>query len=319
MKLTRLGEFLWRAFRFKKNYCDESDTKCLFVRFLSACPNKCKFCFDASCAKLDHLVSGPELAEKVIASGRKSLMISGGEPCLDMSRLEAFVDALPEDIEIESLMTSLPKTAFDQRDILDKVIKRCKIVDISSHGISDSADERVYGIKLGYCKQKFIEELAKKWPDKVYVSCVMLASRFVSLDDIRKRIDHYTRIGVRNFYLNEIGNNDPFQRADDYISIKTLYARSNEKFRFGDAFSDGCKIDISSTFHDDYPDVVVKCRRRCFRCGSGDDLSWRDVIKQWVQAKMIAEPKIATPVLHGDGKMTAWFTEVDYIKEEQDK
>lgn len=114
-KLTKIGEFLWKLFRFKTNYCDDSDFETLFVRFLSACPNKCKFCFDASCTKLDNLVSGAELAKKVEKSERKHIMISGGEPCLDMQRLHEFVMNLPSDVVVESLMTSLPKSAFENK------------------------------------------------------------------------------------------------------------------------------------------------------------------------------------------------------------
>ena len=317
-KLTKIGKFFWKLFRFKTNYCDDSDFETLFVRFLSACPNKCKFCFDANCTKLDNLVSGVELAKKVEKSGRKHIMISGGEPCLDMQRLYDFIVSLPNDVMIESLMTSLPKSAFEHKDLLEVIIQRCKLIDISTHGNSNEEDEAIYGVKLGYNKQDFIKELASKFPEKVFISCVMTASRFKSLYEIKQRLKHYyTKLRVKNFYFNEVGDNKPFKEADDYISIDELYSRSHEDFKFGTAFSDGCKIDLSKTFIEDFPGIMVKCRRRCFRCGAGDNLSWRDVIKQWIQAKMRLEIKMATPVLHGDGKATAWFSEVEYPLESE--
>lgn len=316
-KLTKIGEFLWKLFRFKTNYCDDSDFETLFVRFLSDCPNKCKFCFDAGCTKLGNLVSGAELAKKVERSGRKHIMISGGEPCLDMQRLHEFVMGLPSDVVVESLMTSLPKSAFENKYLLAEILQRCKLIDISTHGNSDEEDEAVYGVKLEYSKQDFIKELASKFPEKVFVSCVMVASRFKSLYEIKQRLKHYTMLGVKNFYFNEVGDNKPFEIASDYISIDELYSRSHEDFKFGTAFSDGCKIDLTSTFAEDYPEVIVKCRRRCFRCGAGDNLSWRDVIKQWIQARMRSELKMATPVLHGDGRATAWFSEVEYPVESE--
>ena len=317
MKLTKIGKFLWKLLRFKQNYCDDSDFETLFVRFLSACPNRCKFCFDVNCKKLENLMSGAELANLVKKSGRKHIMISGGEPCLDMQRLHEFVISLPSDVVVESLMTSLPKMAFEHKDLLDEILQRCKLIDISTHGNSNEEDEDVYGVKLGYDKQDFIKELASKFPEKVFVSCVMVASRFKSLYEIKQRLKHYAMLGVKNFYFNEVGDNKPFEPASDYISIDELYSRSHEDFKFGTAFSDGCKIDLTSTFADDYPGIIVKCRRRCFRCGAGDNLSWRDVIKQWIQASLRINPKIATPVLHGDGKATAWFSEVKYSLESE--
>lgn len=316
-KLTKIGEILWKLFKFKTNYCDDSDLETLFVRFLSACPNKCKFCIDAGCTKLDRLVGGREFAKMVEKNTRKHIMIGGGEPCLDMLRLHEFVTGLPSNTVVESLMTSLPKTAFDHQDLLDEILQRCKIIDISSHGNSDEEDEAVYNVKLGYSKQEFIRKLVSKFPEKVFVSCVMTASRFKSLYEIKQRLKHYTKLGVKNFYLNEIGNNKPFEVADDYISIDELYRRSHEEFKFGSAFSDGCKIDLTSTFAKDHPGISVKCRRRCFRCGAGDNLSWRDVLKQWIQAKMKLEVKMATPVLHGNGDTTAWFSEVKYSTEKE--
>lgn len=305
-----LGTKISRLFKFEKNFCDEDDQKCLFVRFTNACPNRCKFCFDRGCRILETEMSGKELAEAIVEKhpSRTHLMVSGGEPLLDVKRLHEFIMSLPAEYQIESLMTSLPKTAFESKELFFELLERCKVLDISTHGNSNEDDEAVYGSKLEYDKQAFMSELAKRFPDKVYASCVLTASRFSSLHEIKQRISHYTKLGIKNFYLNEVGNSEIFKEATDYISIDELFSRSHEDFPFGSAFSYGCKIDLSEIFHQWFSkDVIVKCRRRCYRCGHGNNLTWKDVLKQYIQTSCMPQ-RTATPVMHGDGKTTAWFT-----------
>jgi len=312
-----LGRVVPRLFKFETNYCDVDDNDELFIRFTDACPNKCKFCFDAGCRKLEHEKSGAELAREVLEkhASRKHLMISGGEPLLDPGRLLEFLNALPEDYVVESLMTSLPEAAFKEKDKLAEILKRCKILDISTHGNSNEEDEETYGRKFnGYDKQKFIQELASQWPDKTYVSCVLQESKFKTLYEVKGRIRHYLgELGVKNFYFNEVGNSEPFVKASDYISIEELFSRSHEEFPAKkSAFCYGCKLDMTKVFKQWFPDVaVVKCRRRCYRCGAGEEsLGWLDVLKQFIQTRCLPRRE-ATPVLHGDGKTTAWFTDYE--------
>lgn len=294
-----------RTLRFAVCYCDTTDKDTVFVRFTSRCPNACPFCFDRAMPHERELASARELAEKTNLLGRK-VMLSGGEPCVDMKRLAEYVDALdPEKAKVACIMTSLPKQAWDSKDELKRLIRKCGMIDISSHWITDAADERVYGCRLGYGKQAFISELAREFPEKVFVSCVLTKSMYRNETDVEERLSHYWKAGVRNFYLNEIGTTRPFEKDPEYVAIGDLLPDTGIKAAYGSAFCRGCKVDLSRYFETDYPGITVKARRRCFRCGSGTE-TWGDVVKTFVNWAFRMD-KRATPVLNENGEITPWF------------
>lgn len=295
---------VFKAFGWAENYCDSTDRDGMFVRFTNRCPNSCPFCIEKGCVKSWKNASGLELAKRTNESGRKFISVGGGEPCLDMDRLLEYVENVSPDITLTYLVTSLPKTCLDRLCDFERVIGRVNLVDIASHGTSNKEDEETFGAKLGYDKQALIAGLASRFPDKTYVSCVMRKSRLASFSDLVRRAEHYYEIGVRHLYLNEMCLNKPFERDPDFVSIDDLLAADGMK-RFGSAFTHTCKLDISGFFSERFPGLTVAVRRRCFRCGAGDTLTWGDVAK--TAFNRLTLRKQATPVLNNNGLITDWY------------
>jgi len=294
----------FKAFGWAENYCDSTDETGMFVRFSNKCPNHCAFCIEKDCVKSWKNASGLELAKKTNESGRVFVSVGGGEPCLDIDRLLEYVENVDPSVTLTYLVTSLPKTCLDRLSDFERVISRFKLIDIASHGVSNEEDEETFGAKLGYDKQALIENLAKKFQDKIYVSCVMRKSKLRDFSDLVRRAEHYYAIGVRHLYLNEMCLNRPFEKDPDFVSIDDLSAASRMK-RFGSAFTHTCKLDISGFFSKRFPGLTVAVRRRCFRCGAGDRLTWGDVLKTAVNRMTLR--KQATPVLNNNGLITDWY------------
>lgn len=302
--MTKLRKAIFRLFGWAENYCDSTDEAGMFVRFTNRCPNRCRFCIERNCDRSWKNVSGSELARITNESGRKYVSIGGGEPCLDMDRLVEYVEGVDSSVTLTYLVTSLPKQCEDRLEDFEKVIRRVGLVDIASHGVTNREDEAVFGSRLGYDKQAFIHRLALKYPDKVYVSCVMRKSAFRDFNDLLARAGYYYALGVRHLYLNEMCLDVPFERDPDFVSIDDLFAASGMK-RFGSAFTHTCKLDISGYFEKSLPGLEVKVRRRCFRCGSGLKTTWGDVFKTLVNALTLRRQ--ATPVLNNNGLVTDWY------------
>lgn len=298
MEFRRL---LFKALGLTVNHCDYTDSENLTVRLTGRCRNNCKFCIERKSGTV--LTDAPieELIEKVNSSRFKRIMATGGEPCLDMNRLVKFFECLNKDITVSYLNTSLPIEAYRRKDELKRVIERCELIDISAHGNSNEEDAEAFGRDIGYDKQSFIAELAQWNPKKVYVSCVMRASHFRDMDDVRSRVRHYYGMGIRNLYLNELGNDRAFERDADFVALDELLERSGYR-TFGSPYTRGCKTDISALFQDEFPGVSVKVRRRCFLCGAGETVDLMDLFKFWVNKHF--RMRIANVILNSDGTST---------------
>ena len=232
---------------------------------------------------------------------RKLFQISGGEPLIDMDRISEFFDNIDDDITV-NLNTSLPKTAFNDKERLYKIFDRCNMIEISCQGTCNEDDEKTYKSKLGYDKYAFIIEIAKRYADKIHINYILDKNKVHTIKDIEDYIRFFYDNGIKNFYIKEMGKTSP-GKLEDYISINEILKNSGIK-KLGSSFSYGCRPDITSLFSEKFPGIFIKCKRWCYFEG-GDMLTWIDMFKLWLNLNF--REKKASIVLNENGKFSEWF------------
>ena len=297
---------MFKLFKFEENYCDFEDKFSLHVRFTSRCPNRCEWCLDKYCAhNAEDEASGKKMAEVANWSERKLMQVSGGEPMLNIDRLHEFFMNVNKGVKL-NLNTYLPKTAYDNREKAYEIFDRCNMIEISCQGISNEEDEATYKTKLNYDKYAFIEELATRYADKIHINTILDKNKTKTMDDLRRLIDWYYSIGIRNFYFKEIGDSKGKQ-FKDYISFNEILKNSGMK-KLLPAFSYGCRPDLSRLFAKEYPGIYVRVKRWCFFEG-GEKLTWIDKFKLWLNFNFLR--KDSSIVLNENGLFSFWFVNED--------
>ena len=269
---------LFRLFGFAANKCDRTESDIAMLRFTHSCPNNCRFCIDHETPTYKEIHDGKILACVALACPKKIIAITGGEPFLNPQKLKDFVQCVYGKKKMY-INTSFPETASKNMDIVEYVFDRMDNIDISFHGHNEEQDRETLGNDYHLNKTAIVSKLAKKYADKMYLSCVLDRRYFSSIEDIRRRIEKFRKFGVKKFYFNEIANLDRIP-DENYISINEIFEKAGFK-KLKNPFEYGCHADISKIFKD--LDVEVHVKRQCYKHGGTDAPGRAARIKEWIK------------------------------------
>ena len=122
------------------NSCEGIYNNSLDVRFGKACDNDCSFCIEKS--GLDSLgsIKVDKMITSALLSDKEEILILGGEPFLDVTKLYIFIKAIRQQKRKIYITTSLPKTpkatlgeSASFRRMIDTAInlRQCVVVYLS--------------------------------------------------------------------------------------------------------------------------------------------------------------------------------------------
>lgn len=97
-------------FKKKINSCDGIYNDSLDVRFTKMCDNNCAFCIERGGIDSLGKTNVKKLIKETIMSGKKNILILGGEPLLNIKDVLEYVVGIRDYVDHIYLTTSLPES-----------------------------------------------------------------------------------------------------------------------------------------------------------------------------------------------------------------
>lgn len=240
----------------KVNSCDGIYDS-LDVRLTKACDNRCEFCIEREGLESLGNTKVDKLITSTIKSGKKDILILGGEPLLNPKIALEYIQGIREYVETIYLTTSLPKslTTKEGNKIFREIIKLLDGINISVHHNLSEVNNNVLKSTNPFNRMEFLSEMLKwnEFANKTRICCNLVSGYIDSKENIDSFIKDMSKMGVKHVKLNELQNVD----ANTYISFEKVY-----NVNMKSPFAYGCQTDISHIF-EDYG-IKVTLKRSCF-------------------------------------------------------
>ena len=240
----------------KVNSCDGIYDS-LDVRLTKACDNRCEFCIEREGLESLGNTKVDKLITSTIKSGKKDILILGGEPLLNPKIALEYIQGIREYVETIYLTTSLPKslTTKEGNKIFREIIKLLDGINISVHHNLSEVNNNVLKSTNPFNRMEFLSEMLKwnEFANKTRICCNLVSGYIDSKENIDSFIKDMSKMGVKHVKLNELQNVD----ANTYISFEKVY-----NVNMKSPFAYGCQTDISHIF-EDYS-IKVTLKRSCF-------------------------------------------------------
>lgn len=278
------------------NSCDGVYADSLDVRFTKACDNNCPWCIErhgvAGRGRPDPLV----LANATILSGKRTVLILGGEPFLEPAALAQYVELIRPHVDRVYITTSVPRT-LDLADVdVQHVLRLIDGLNVSLH----SVDWLVNNIVLKASDQTFnrvarLEQILETYADKVRVSVNLAVGSVDSRAAVVNYIETLADIGCVHVKLSELQD-----APGDYVSFDELFP----ELKLRSPFAHGCQTEVN-VGQPRWVKVTVK--RSCFVVGPGD-ATVRDLVK--VVGRRLLGSRGHQTVLYENGELSnGWLVE----------
>ena len=288
--------------KYNVNVCDHAGSE-LMVHFTKACPNNCSFCIDkmnlgvaTKKTNVDAIIYTIEQCKDKVTQ----ITISGGEPFVFMDELNTLIDYLKSMTSLRvTVVTSLPKICYEQKDKFFSIVDECDEIQISLHHYVDQWADKIKGIEVDYnfmqVRKEFLKEIVERYGDKVLGMINILKPYFENKWDILQVIRKFNALGFKRLKICEM-----FDADDLYVDIaKTL------EIKLPSPFAHGCKTEYDITGMIPEFNGKLYIKRTCFFRTKKQKASILDLIKistRWMFAK-----KYFFGVIHEDGTLAPYW------------
>lgn len=234
-------------FKTKINSCDGIYSDSLDVRFTKACDNMCGFCIERRGANsfesnLDKMI------EATIASGKKEVLILGGEPFLNPFELHYYVSNIRDHVEKVFITTSLPKTLNVNSKVVKDTLDLIDGLNCSVHHYDYKKNNKLLIAKSKHDRISQLEKIVEYCGEKVRVQMNLVVGVIDTEEELKEFINKMYDIGVRNLKINELQNS-----TLHYVSYKAITGK-----KMLAPYSHGCQT------NDNFRDMNLIIKRSCF-------------------------------------------------------
>lgn len=265
------------------------------VHFTSLCDNKCAHCIDCKYQGLNISKPDPKaIASTIIQQSDKceDVLFLGGEPCLFLQELVDCIDMIQRNTSLKVYVTtSVPKTMYDNPDILMELVERVDGINLSVQHYKEDIADKIRRTKSKYDRQAFYRDFPHK--EKARINLNIVKPYLCEKDEILACLKHYDDMGFSEIKLSEIQHG-----ADYFVSFEKVMG-----IKLKPPYSGGCQtwIDMKQ-FIPDYKGKLL-LKRSCFLCEETLKASAMDVVKA-VYRIVTPKPKNMYGVVYENGIMT---------------
>ena len=243
------------------NSCDGFYKNSLDVRFTNICDNNCPFCIEKSgveCMPLDI----DKMIESTIKSGRKEILILGGEPLLQLRAVKTYIEGIREYVDKIYITTSLPRTILSDLDTFTEIFNLIDGLNVSlQHFNPDKNNEimcassnhdRIHELKEICELERRFNPAVNKDTTKIRVSINLVKGAIDNKKKIKKFLKTMQDIGVRHVKINELQHT-----PDLYISFEKAYNYN----KLESPYAHGCQGEIELK---KFSELKITLKRACF-------------------------------------------------------
>lgn len=248
------------------NSCDGYYEDSLDVRFTKACDNKCPFCIEKEgiCAQN---VDVEAMIKSTIDSKRKTILILGGEPLLEIDKVNRYIQGIRGYVNKIYLTTSLPITIKEKWDVFQNIVLFLDGLNVSLQHYSSKINNNVLHASSCHDRIDLLREMCENdmIARKTRVSINLVKGYIDSKLEIDRFLSMMEMIGVRHVKINELQNAE-----DIYVSFEKAYGK-----KLPSPYSHGCQQEITLPGHN----LKITLKRSCFCVNTSLNASFSDLLK----------------------------------------
>lgn len=190
---------------YKKNCnsCEGLYPNSMDVRFSKACDNKCLFCIErAGIQSAQFDVS--KMIASTCASGKREILILGGEPFLFVDHLLEYIRGIRPFVEKIYITTALPVSLTLNNKKVIEIIELVDGINCSVHYFTDAGNNRILNTVTPRSRLDILAGLLTYCPDKIRVMGNLCRGGLDNADAIVDYLKYMTNLGAKEIKLNEL-------------------------------------------------------------------------------------------------------------------
>lgn len=256
-----------------KNSCDGAYSSSLDVRFTKACDNRCGFCIEKCGIDSLGATDVDKLIQSTIASKQDTVLILGGEPFLEVVKLNKYVKGIRPYVKEIFITTSIPNTLNISDSNVLEVIELIDGLNVSLQHYDSNINNDVLNATNRFNRLERLESILvdEAIASKVRVSINLCKGYIDSKSEIDKFIDKMVSINCKHIKINEL------QEVEDdiYVSFEKEYG-----IKLKSPYVYGCQTDISDKIN---KGIKITLKRACFKVQpesiAKNNVTFKDLLK----------------------------------------
>lgn len=283
-----------------KNSCDGFYKDSLDVRFTKACDNACPFCIE-KCG-IDSLgkTNVDEMVNKTLESGKKEILILGGEPLLFPNEVAKYITKIRPHVEKIFITTSVPKTLHPNNAIIAYIMDSIDGLNVSLQHYDSDLNNSLLVASNKHNRLEVLRLLNVRWASKIRVSVNLVSGYVDSKEELENFFSKMSDLGCEHIKINELQH----VSAQEHVSFENIC-----DIKMKSAYAFGCQTDITDKKYFNNHSIKTTLKRSCFivQDSSIAQASFFDVLKALY--KRIIKVKSNCTVLYENGTLSnGWKT-----------
>jgi len=286
--------------KLRVNSCDGIYKDSLDVRFTKKCDNRCSFCIENDGIKGLGQTNVEEMIKSTINSGKKDVLILGGEPFLQPDKLLAYISGIRRYVNNVYITTSLPKQLDVSNETVVKILGLIDGLNVSLHHYDFKRNNEVLIATSGHNRLDQLKQILsmKGVQAKVRVCTNLVSGGLDSREEIITFIRTVYDIGCRSIKLNELQRVD----EDTYVSFEEMTG-----LILPSPYAHGCQTNINDMIVGGcgHEGLNIILKRSCFlvQPESKKKVTVQDTVKFFLNEKVL-KPAPVMKVLYENGTLS---------------
>ena len=211
-----------------------------------------------------------KMIQSTVNSGKKEILILGGEPFLSPVKLLAYIQGIKGKGVVEKIFitTSLPKTIDVNNVTVKEILDLITGLNISLQHFKPEINNQVLNAKFKHDRIKLLESIVSNpaWQEKVRVSINLVNGYVDNKKTLESFLELLQNIGVKNVKINELQHEKNLSVSFE----KIMSVKMKSPFAFG------CQTELKL---DNYPKLKIILKRGCFKVNENLHASLFDLLK----------------------------------------
>lgn len=277
------------------NSCDGKFSGSMDIRFTKICDNACSFCIERP--GLEGMKTDVDaMIRSTLESGKKSVLILGGEPLLMMDKVLTYVKGIRDHVDEIFITTSLPRTISKKMDVFLEITDLVDGINVSLQHYDWKRNNDILVARNKFNRIAMLSDMLKheQVARKVRVSINLVKGGIDTRSELLAFLGILLSVGCKHVKINELQHS-----PETYVSYESIM---NEKMK--SPYAHGCQFDIPL-----FEGMRVTLKRSCFLVEPSLEASVVDMLKI-TKRRYIDKPRAhGNVVMYEDGSvMSGWVT-----------
>lgn len=247
------------------NSCDGLYSGSMDIRFTKICDNACSFCIERP--GLEGMKTDVEsMITSTIASGKKSVLILGGEPLLMLDKVLVYVKGIRDHVDEIYITTSLPRVISKKSAVFQELIGLIDGLNVSLQHYDWKRNNEILVARNKFNRISMLEEMLtrEETAAKTRVSINLVKGGIDTQEELLTFLAVLKGIGVQHVKINELQHT-----PESYVSYEQIMSETLKS-----PYAHGCQEDI-----DLVDGMRVTLKRSCFLVEPSLDATVADMLK----------------------------------------